>query len=180
MQPVDPSKLMNSILVGLVSVTASCNNITPISALVVGMIGSLLYMLMQSILVRAKIDDPTEASHVHGFSGFWGALAVGIFDLDNGLIYTGSLEQLKIQTIGAVSCMLWTMLFCYSFFKILSSIKRFRVSSFYEIIGIDLLMHASIHDLSIQKFVADQGNKKGDTCKQGKLGLVDLSEYKIN
>ena len=76
--------------------------------------------------------------------------------------------------------MLWSMLFCYSFFKILSSIKRFRVSSFYEIIGIDLLMHASIHDLSIQKFVADQKDKKGDTCKQGKQGFVDLSEYKID
>ena len=92
MQPVDPSKLMNSILVGLVSVTASCNNITPISASFVGIIGSLLYMLMQRILIRAKIDDPIEASHVHGFSGFWGCLAVGIFDLDTGLIYTGSLE----------------------------------------------------------------------------------------
>ena len=180
MQPVDPSKLMNSILVGLVSVTASCNNITPISASFVGIIGSLLYMLMQRILIRAKIDDPIEASHVHGFSGFWGCLAVGIFDLDTGLIYTGSLDQLKIQTVGAVSCMVWSMLFCYSFFKILSSIKRFRVSSFYEIIGIDLLMHASIHDLSIQKFVADQGDKKGNSHKQGKQDLIDLSEYKIN
>lgn len=92
MHPVDPSKVMNSILVGLVSVTASCNNIDPIPAAIIGSVGGLLYILMQKILIRAKIDDPIEASHVHGFSGFWGCLAVGFFDLDTGLIYSGSLK----------------------------------------------------------------------------------------
>ena len=82
---------MNSILVGLVSVTASCNNIEPMAAAIIGMVGSLLYLLTQRILNRARIDDPIEASHVHGFSGFWGCLAVGFFDLDSGLIYSGSL-----------------------------------------------------------------------------------------
>ena len=86
----------------------------------------------------------------------WGCIAVGIFDLDNGTIYTGSFEQLYIQVIGGLACAGWTIGFCYCFFSILKSINRFRVSSFYEIIGIDLLMHASIHDLSIQKFFADR------------------------
>ena len=45
------------------------------------------------------------------------------------------------------------MVLCWIFFKILFSINRFRVSQFYEIIGIDLLMHSSIRDLQIQAFV---------------------------
>ena len=45
------------------------------------------------------------------------------------------------------------MFFCFTFFKILYSINRFRVSQFYEIIGIDLLMHSSVRDLQIQAFV---------------------------
>ena len=47
------------------------------------------------------------------------------------------------------------MIFCYIFFKILNSINRFRVSQFYEIIGIDLLMHSSIQDLQVQAFVME-------------------------
>ena len=92
MHPVDPSKLMNSILVGLVSILALCNNVEPAAALIIGVIGGILYMITQRILNRLKIDDPIEASHVHGFSGYWGCIAVGFFDLDTGLIYSGSLQ----------------------------------------------------------------------------------------
>ena len=155
----DPSRIMNSILAGLVAITASCNNVTERSAIGIGAIGCLVYLGSCKFMKRFRFDDPIEASQIHGFTGFWGCLAVGIFDLENGMIYTGSLEQLWIQLIGALSCAAWTTGFCYCFFSILKSINRFRVSSFYEIIGIDLLMHASIHDLSIQKFFADRQQK---------------------
>ena len=156
MQAHDPCRLMNSILAGLVAITASCNNVDQWAAAVIGVVGCMVYLGSSKLMNRFKIDDPIEASQIHGFTGFWGCLAVGIFDLDAGLIYSGSFQQLQIQTLGAMMCALWTMIFCYFFFSILSSINRFRVSSFYEIIGIDLLMHASIHDLSIQKFFADR------------------------
>ena len=152
MRSNDPSRLMNSILAGLVAITASCNNVEIWAAVVIGTVGCLVFLGSSKLLHRLKIDDPIEASQIHGFTGYWGCVAVGIFDMDAGLIYSGSIEQLWIQILGASACAAWTMLFCYFFFSILSSINRFRVSSFYEIIGIDLLMHASIHDLSIQKF----------------------------
>ena len=41
---------------------------------------------------RCKIDDPIEAAQIHGFSGYWGCIAVGIFNLETGLIYSGSYE----------------------------------------------------------------------------------------
>ena len=147
MQANDPSRLMNSILAGLVAITASCNNVEMWAAALIGVIGCLVYTGSTKLLYRFKIDDPIEAAQIHGFSGFWGCIAVGIFDLDEGLIYKGSFFQLQVQTLGAVACAAWTMVFCYLFFTILASINRFRVSSFYEIIGIDLLMHASVHDL---------------------------------
>ena len=145
--PQDPGKIMNAILAGLVAITAPCNNVEMWAAAIIGVIGCFVYMLSTKLLHRFKIDDPIEASQIHGFTGFWGCLAVGIFDLDVGLIYSGSFDQLQIQLVGATACMVWSMLFCYFFFSILSSIKRFRVAPFYEIIGIDLLMHASVHDL---------------------------------
>ena len=35
----------------------------------------------------------------------------------------------------------------------MSQVKRFRVAPIYEIIGIDLLMHANVHDVSLEAFI---------------------------
>ena len=87
-----------------------------------------MYRVSTKILIRWKVDDPIEASQIHGFCGIWGVIAVGIFDLDVGLLYTGSFQQLQIQLLGAIALTLWTIGFCYTFFKILMTIGRFRVS----------------------------------------------------
>ena len=83
---------MNAILSGLVAITASCNNVSLVVSMIIGMVGTLCYMLSTKLLHRWKIDDPIEATQIHGFSGVWGLLAVGIFDLEVGLIYSGSTE----------------------------------------------------------------------------------------
>ena len=72
---------------------------------------------------------------------------MGLFDIDHGLLKSGSVKQLEIQLLGGIVLMLWSTLFCGVFFKVLNSIGRFRVSHVYEVIGIDLLMHQSIDEL---------------------------------
>ena len=83
---------MNAILAGLVAITAPCNNVSLISAVIIGSIGTLTYVLSGKLMNKWKIDDPIEASQIHGFAGVWGLIAVGIFDLDVGLLYCGSTE----------------------------------------------------------------------------------------
>ena len=167
--PKEPSKIMNSILAGLVAITAPCNNVTYLSACAIGLVGGLVYILSTYFMNKAKIDDPIQASQVHGFCGFWGCLAVGIFDRDTGLIYTGSLKQLQVQLIGALAMTAWMISFCIFFFKVMQSVKRLRVTPVYEIIGIDLLMHASIHDFSMDNFLKTRD-------KEGKINATIDSE----
>ena len=88
--------IMNAILAGLVSVTAGCNNFSLLSSVVVGVIGGIMYIVMGKLMYRWKIDDPIEASQIHGFAGVWGLIAVGIFDLETGLLYSGSMNQLQV------------------------------------------------------------------------------------
>ena len=57
--------------------------------------------------------------------------------------------------IGSAALAIWTIVLCTFFFRLINSINRFRVSNFYEIIGIDLLMHSSIKDLKHQNYVMD-------------------------
>ena len=88
--------MVNAILAGLVSITAGCNNVEPWAAAVIGILGCFVYMGSCKMMNRFKIDDPIEAAQIHGFSGYWGCISVGIFDKTNGLIYSGSLKQLYI------------------------------------------------------------------------------------
>jgi len=140
MEVYQPVSLCHAILAGLTSITA-CSNITTASAFVVGTISALNYIAFSKLFQRYKIDDPLESSIVHGICGFWGVLAVGIFDLEVGLFYSGDFYQIEIQLLGGAVIGAWSTLFCGVFFKALATIGRFRVSHVYEVIGIDLMMH---------------------------------------
>ena len=56
----------------------------------------MIYSLFTKVLEKLKIDDPLEASAVHGAVGVWSTLCIGILDNDTGVIYTGSFEQLYL------------------------------------------------------------------------------------
>ena len=85
-------QLCNAVLAGLVSVTSASSNIDLWAACVIGLIGSIIYNSTKKIIVRNEIDDPLDISEVHGFCGIWSILAVGIFDKDRGIVYTGQLD----------------------------------------------------------------------------------------
>ncbi|CAK0806553.1 unnamed protein product, partial [Prorocentrum cordatum] len=77
----DVGGLCNGILAGLVSITAPCGNVEAGSAVVIGLIGAILYQLASMLLRKLKIDDPVDAVPVHGACGIWGVLAAVFFDM---------------------------------------------------------------------------------------------------
>ncbi|CAE7242652.1 AMT1-1 [Symbiodinium sp. CCMP2592] len=80
----DVGGLCNGILAGLVSITAPCGNVECGSAFAIGFIGALVYQAASMFLQKMKIDDPVDASPVHGFCGVWGLLAAALFDWGKG------------------------------------------------------------------------------------------------
>jgi Amt family ammonium transporter len=82
----DVGALTNGMIAGLVSITGVCDRCEPWSAFFIGLIGSVIYTLACKIMRRLGVDDPIEASMVHGACGMWGLIAVGIFDNKYGLI----------------------------------------------------------------------------------------------
>ena len=85
----DLGALCNGILCGLVAITAGCWNCEPWAAFVIGVIGGIFYSYGVKFLEFTGVDDPVEATAVHGFGGTWGIIAAGIFDNDHGL-FTGT------------------------------------------------------------------------------------------
>jgi len=82
----DVLALCNGILVGAVSITAVADRCEPWSAVIIGMIGGCVYVGACVLYRRLGVDDPIEASQVHGFGGIWGLIATGIFDNRKGLV----------------------------------------------------------------------------------------------
>jgi Amt family ammonium transporter len=83
----DISALCNGTLGGLVSITGACNNVQPVAAFFIGLGGGIVYCFGARLCILVEVDDPIEASAVHGFCGVWGLIAVGIFDNTKGLLY---------------------------------------------------------------------------------------------
>merc|ERR1719465_159104 len=73
----------NSLLGGLVGITAGTSIATPYGALIIGFISAWVYHGASCLMRKMKIDDPLDAFAVHGACGFFGCLAVGLFTLDS-------------------------------------------------------------------------------------------------
>merc|ERR1719389_440172 len=80
----DCAALCNGILAGLVSVTAPCSNVESGSAVVIGFLGGFVYVGSSTLIKKLKVDDPVDASSVHGSCGMWGCIAAALFDFGSG------------------------------------------------------------------------------------------------
>jgi len=103
----DVGGLCNGILAGLVSITAPCGNVECGSAFAIGFIGALVYQGASMLLQKLKIDDPVDASPVHGFCGVWGLLAAGLFDWGKGFDHYHAWNGFSCKTVSETdsSCM---------------------------------------------------------------------------
>merc|ERR1711907_518720 len=80
----DCAALCNGILAGLVSVTAPCSNVESGSAVLIGFLGGFVYVGSSMLIKKLKVDDPVDASSVHGSCGIWGCIAAALFDFGAG------------------------------------------------------------------------------------------------
>ncbi|WP_425615699.1 ammonium transporter [Anatilimnocola sp. NA78] len=158
----DVPLLMNGVLAGLVSVTASCNLVDPAAALVIGAIGGVVSVLVAWGLERLKIDDAVGAVPVHGFCGAWGTLAVALF-ADASQFASGSRGwQLLIQSAGVLVCMAWGLGFGYVVLASLNRLMRLRVTPAEELAGLNHSEHQAstplidlLHDMEDQRLTGD-------------------------
>lgn len=138
----DGSMALNGALAGLVSITAGCDVVSPIGALVIGVIGGITVVLSVLLIDRVlKVDDPVGAVSVHGVCGAWGTLAVGLFNMESGLFYGGGLAQLGVQVVGVVSAFAWAFGLGLLLFWTISKTIGLRVSPEEEMKGLDIGEH---------------------------------------
>ena len=99
----DLSMALNGALAGLVGITAGCDGVSVAGAVVIGFLAGVIVVYSVMFFDKIKIDDPVGAISVHLVNGIWGTLAVGLFNLETGLLYGGGFAQLGKQLVGIVS-----------------------------------------------------------------------------
>lgn len=137
----DPSMTINGALAGLVAVTAGTAFVSPASAVVIGSIAGVLVVLAVPFFDKIKADDPVGAIAVHGVCGSFGALAVGIFAEDGGLLYGGGFHLLGVQALGLLAVSVWAFGASYLTFYLIKKTVGVRVSADEEMEGLDLSEH---------------------------------------
>jgi len=138
----DLALTLNGALGGLVGITAGCAAVSPLGAIVIGLISGIILPLSVAFFDRVlKIDDPVGAISVHGVCGLFGTLAVGLFAADGGLFYGGGVAQLAVQATGVVAVLAWSLVLGFVAFKVIGLIVGLRVSPEEEMEGLDIGEH---------------------------------------
>ncbi len=127
----DASLCANGWLAGLVTSSACAGLVTPLEAVLAGLVAGIGTPLLVELLELAfSIDDPSGAISVHAAGGIWGLFAAGFFSPTPG--------QFLAQLIG-ISTLLGLMLpIVYLLFALLNRFVAFRVDPDGERLGMDL------------------------------------------
>ncbi len=164
----DPFYVVLGPLAGLVSITAACNSVNSLLAILIGIIGTIIAIIVHELLNKKEIDDVVGAVPVHLAAGVWGTLAVGIFSnleiLGTGLT---RIEQIKAQLIGISAIGFFSFVSSFIFFKIVNYFYPLRVSPIHEELGLNIAEHGAVsveHDLIA---ILDKQSKSGDLKIRG-------------
>lgn len=140
----DISMTLNGVLGGLVGVTAGCAAVSPVGAVMIGLIcGIVVVFSIELIDKKLKIDDPVGAISVHGVCGALGTILVGFFATDGGLFYGGGFDKLITQIIGVSAILAWAIGSSFVILFILKKTLGIRVTKEEEIDGLDIHEHGS-------------------------------------
>jgi Amt family ammonium transporter len=132
---------------GLVGITPAAGFVTPMAALLIGMLAGLGCFLVVELVVRGRVDDSLDVFGVHGVGGMIGALATGFFASKalnpggaDGLLY-GNPAQVGIQLIAIGVVALYAALVTWGLLKAVDAVVGLRVSPEEEARGLDLSQH---------------------------------------
>jgi Amt family ammonium transporter len=131
----DLTMFLNGILGGLVGITAGADLMSPMEAIIIGILAGVIIVLGVALIDKLKLDDPVGAVTVHLICGIWGTLAVGLFgDL-------AGVDQFIYQLTGVGAAGIFC---CITAFIIIFTLKKtmgIRVSKEEEVEGLDIHEH---------------------------------------
>lgn len=133
---------INGSLAGLVSITAACNAVTTVDAVIIGAVGSAIAFAVGAGLQKLRVDDAVDAVAVHAGAGVWGTLSVALFgQLDCLATGLSRIEQLGVQLLGVGTGCLWGFGVTWALLAAIARVFPLRVSPQEEEMGLNVSEH---------------------------------------
>ncbi len=135
-------------IVGLAAVTPGAGYVSPLFAMLIGAVASVIAYYMIVLRMKLRIDESLDVFACHGMGSFWGVIAIGLFADKNinaagadGLFF-GSQHQFWVQLFAACFIALFAFIVTYIVARIIDGLVGLRVSDNEELVGLDISQHA--------------------------------------
>ena len=137
----------SGVVAGLVAITPSCANISPLAALCLGLVAGAACAVFVDQKYRFGFDDSLDVVGVHFGAGVIGTLSLGFIALPvdgvgGGLLYGGGTQQLVAQAVAVLVTIALSGLGTLVIGRAIHKTVGFRVSEEAETAGVDLSEHA--------------------------------------
>ena len=120
--------MLNGALAGLVAITAEPLTPTPITAMVIGSVGSVIMYYGTKLLEHLRLDDVVGAIPVHLFAGIFGTLVVPLTNINTSF---------GTQLLGVIAVCTFSFIFSYAVFRLMKETIGLRISKAAEKLGTD-------------------------------------------
>jgi len=137
----------SGLVAGLVVITPAAGFVSPMGALVMGLIGGVVCFIGVLIKHPLGYDDSLDAFGIHGIGGLLGALLTGVFattifnaDATPGVL-EGNLSIMGPQLLGVLATIVYAGVMTYIIAKVLDWLMGLRVTEDQEREGLDISQH---------------------------------------
>ena len=173
----------SGIVAGLVGITPAAGSVSPVGALVVGLLAGVACAFAVGLKNRFGYDDSLDVVGVHLVGGLVGTLLIGLLaDPASpagvaGLLYGGGFDQLGRQFAGAMIVLVYSFVATYAIGLLIKKTVGFRVSKAAELGGIDVAEHSEVgYDLSPVYYSALGGVRRSLLVDPSDLPESELSK----
>ncbi len=134
--------LATAIIVGLVGITPGAGVMSPISAILVGLITAIPCYLFIEWRASSGLDDSLDVFGAHGLGGIVGSLLTGVFVSTNwGGDVNGSATQFMSQLVAVVIAIGYSVVITFIIASVTRLFFPLRAPDSIEDVGLDVAMH---------------------------------------
>ena len=141
--------LASGVVAGLVAITPAAAFVTPLGALVLGLVAGAVCAFAVSLKYKLGYDDSLDVVGVHMVGGIVGALLIGVLATTavndggaDGLLAGGGVGLLGKQAVAVVATLVYSFVVTFVIAKLIDLVMGFRISEEDEVAGIDSSAHA--------------------------------------
>ena len=133
------------VLAGLVAITPAAGFVTPMAAIPIGLIATLICYTAVGLKGKFGYDDSLDVFGVHGVGGMTGALLTGVFaSVGSAGLLLGNPSQLMIQLGGVFASAVYAAVCTLIIGFVINKTMGLKVSESEENIGLDQTQHGEV------------------------------------